>query len=178
MFLSLLKKRRSIRRYRDVPLEDAEIAALVEAALRAPSSRDRKPWEFVVVTDGETLAALSRAKPEGGAFLEKAAAGIVVCGDWERSDVWVEDCSVASTFILLAAESLGLGGCWIQIRSRPHDDSTTAGEYVSRILGLPPRLEVESIVAVGHPAETIPPHREGELSFEKVHYGRFGKGRE
>ena len=60
MFMSLLEKRRSIRRFLDRPVEKEKIDLLVEAALRAPSSRGFNPWEFVVVSDrrhaGETGA--------------------------------------------------------------------------------------------------------------------------
>jgi len=51
MFISLLQKRRSIRRFLDQPVEKAKVDLLVEAALRAPSSRGFNPWQFVVVDD-------------------------------------------------------------------------------------------------------------------------------
>jgi hypothetical protein len=47
--------------------------------------------------------------------------GIVVCGDRTQSDVWIEDCSIASILAQMASQSLGLGSCWIQVRNRMHD---------------------------------------------------------
>ena len=118
MFLSLIEKRRSIRRYLPWPVEKEKIDVLIEAALRAPSSRGFNPWEFIFVTDRDLLKTLSTTKKHGSSFLRNATLGIVVCADEKKSDVWVEDASIASIFIHLAAESIGLGSCWIQIRKR------------------------------------------------------------
>jgi len=174
MFLSLIQKRRSIRKYTGKPVEAEKIDTLVEAALRSPSSRGFNPWEFVVVTDKTLLEKLSKAKPHGASFLKNAPLGIVVCADPEKCDVWVEDASIASIFIHLAAESMGLGSCWIQIRKRMHDQTITAQEHVSGLLNIPKNLTVESIVAIGYPGEKKPPHRKEELQYKKVHYGLYG----
>jgi nitroreductase len=109
MFSSLIQKRRSIRKFREKPVENEKIEILIEAALRSPSSRGHNPWEFIVVTEPGLLEKLSSAKMHGSEFLKNAPLGIVVCADEDKCDVWVEDCSIASTFIFLASESLGLG---------------------------------------------------------------------
>ncbi|RLB08257.1 MAG: NAD(P)H-dependent dehydrogenase/reductase, partial [Deltaproteobacteria bacterium] len=140
-----------------------------------PSSRGFNPWEFIVVTDRDLLEKLSRAKEHGSAFLKGAPLGIVVCADPYKSDVWIEDSSIASTFILLAAESLGLGSCWIQIRERMHNEAKSAQEYISEILNIPKEMKVESIIAVGYPDEKKPPHRKEELQYGKVHINLYGK---
>jgi nitroreductase len=172
MFLSIIEKRRSIRKYTGKLVEAEKIDALIEAALRSPSSRGFNPWEFVVVTDKGLLEKLSKAKPHGASFLKNAPLGIVVCADPEKCDVWVEDASIASIFI--QAESIGLGSCWIQIRKRMHDQTTTAQAYIRSILNIPKNLNVESIVAIGYPAEKKPPHRKEDLQYKKVHYGLYG----
>ena len=174
MFLSLIQKRRSIRKYLGQPVEAEKIDALIEAAVRSPSSRGFNPWEFVVVTDKTLLEKLSKAKPHGASFLKNAPLGIVVCADPEKCDVWVEDASIASIFIHLAAESMGLGSCWIQIRKRMHDQTTTAQVYIRDLLDIPKNLSVESIVAIGYPGEKKLPHRKEDLQYEKVHYGLYG----
>ena len=175
MFLSLVEKRRSIRRYHEKPVETAKVAKLVEAALRSPSSRGFNPWEFVIVNDGDLLAKLSKAKPHGASFLKNAALGIVVCVDPEKCDVWVEDASIASIFLHLMSESMGLGSCWIQIRKRMYDQTKSAQTYVQELLNIPENLKVESIIAIGYPAESKLPHRKEDLQYEKVHYNDYGK---
>ena len=175
MFLSLVQKRRSIRQYLDKPVEPEKIDRLIEAALRAPSSRGFNPWEFVVVTDGLLLEKLSKAKPHGASFLKDASLGIVVCADPEKCDVWIEDASIASIYIHLAAESMELGSCWIQIRKRMHDQTKAAEQYIRELLNIPENLNVESMIAIGYPAEKKSPHPKEDLQYEKVNYNGYDK---
>lgn len=175
MIMSLIRKRRSIRRFLPRPLEAEKINVLLEAALRAPSSRGVNPWELVVVTEQDLLKELSRAKQHGSTFLKDAPLGIVVCADPEKSDVWIEDASIAGIFIQLAAESLGLGSCWIQIRERMHDGTKSAEEYVAGVLNIPTQMKVACIIAIGYPDMQKPPHKAEELLYEKVHRGIYGK---
>jgi len=175
MFMSLIEKRRSIRRFKKRPVESEKIDILLEAALRSPSSRGLNPWHFVVVTNPTLLAKLSQAKQHGSSFLRNAPLGIVICGDRDKSDVWVEDCSIASIFIHLAATFLELGSCWIQIRERMHDKTTTAEAHVQDILHIPARLSVESIVAIGYPDEAKHPHKKEALPYETVHHDAYGR---
>ena len=175
MFSSLIQKRRSIRKFREKPVENEKIEILIEAALRSPSSRGYNPWEFIVVTEPDLLENLSSAKMHGSEFLKNAPLGIVVCADEDKCDVWVEDCSIASTFIFLASESIGLRSCWIQIRERMHNETITSEKYVSEVLDIPSGLKVESVIAVGYPAETKPPHKKEELQYDKVFLNQYGK---
>jgi len=175
MFLPLIQKRRSIRKFKPQPVEPDKVEMLVEAALRAPSSMGSNPWEFVVVTDPAVLQRLSKAKPHGSTFLENAPLAVVVCANPEKSSVWVEDASIAATYIQLAAESLGLGSCWIQLRERMHDNEKTSGAYVSELLQIPEVMKVECIVALGYPGETKQPHGKENLEIHKVHAGLYGK---
>ena len=173
MFQSLIRKRRSIRKYLSRKVEPEKIEQLLEAALRAPSSRDLRPCRFIVVTESTALAKLARAKTGGSGFLDGAPLAIVICADTEKSDVWVEDASIASTFLLLAAESLDLGACWIQIRNRMHNDEKTSESYIADLLNIPENLSVLSIIALGYADETKSPHPVEELGFENVHREKF-----
>ena len=100
--IKLLRKRRSIRKYAKKPVPASVQKRLVEALLRSPSSRDIRPWQFIMVDDPALLAKLSRSKAHGAEFLARAPLGIVLCGDETRSDVWIEDCSIASIIAQLA----------------------------------------------------------------------------
>jgi nitroreductase len=174
MFLELIQTRRSIRKYEDKPIEDEKIDLLVEALLRAPTSMGKNSWKFVVVNDTAVLEKLSRAKPHGATFLKNAALGIVVCGDPQTSDVWIEDAAIASIIIHLAATALNLGSCWIQIRERPHDDTQSAEAYIADILDLPKHIKVLSIVAVGYPDEHKTPHPKKDLPYGSVSLNKYG----
>lgn len=174
MFIDLARTRRSIRRFADKPVEKEKVDQLIEAGLRSPSSKGSMPWEFVVVTESETLAKLSTAKPRGAAFLKDAPLAIVVCADADTTDVWVEDAAIAMTYLHLAATDLGLGSCWIQLRRRNFDESRTAGDRVQEILRLPDGMEVSAILAIGYPAEEKPPHPASSLKMGRVHFEHYG----
>ncbi len=175
MFLSLIEKRRSIRKYLRTPVETEKLEMLIEAALRAPSSMGTNPWEFVVVTDPSVLEKLSKAKPHGATFLKNAPLAIIVCADPDKSTVWIEDASIAAIYIHLAAESLELGSCWIQIRDRMYNETRSAEDYISEILDIPKNLKVEAMIAIGHPDEKKIPRSKENLPYEKVFMGAYGK---
>jgi len=175
MFLALVQRRRSIRKYRQKAVEDEKLGLLVEALLRAPTSMGKNSWQFVIVTEPAVLEKLSRAKPHGAAFLKNAALGIVICGDPQISDVWIEDASIASIYAHLAAASLDLGSCWIQIRERKHDDTRSAEAYIADLLKLPGHIKVLSIVAVGYPDESKAPHPQESLPYDRVAFNRYGR---
>jgi nitroreductase len=172
--LDLLRTRRSIRKYTEEPLSAEILDQLKEALLRSPSSRGLKPWEFFFVEDLELRERLARCKPHGASFLRKAALGIVVCGDESLSDVWVEDCSIASIVAHLTAHSLGLGSCWIQVRERNHADGRSSEEYIQQLLGIPDHLRVLSIIAVGHPAVEMEGHPLEDFDWNKIRHKRLG----
>ena len=173
MFLQLLQNRRSIRQFQDKPVEKEKIDQLVECMLRSPSSRSLNPWKFVVVDNKETLAALSQAKPHGAGFVKNAPLAIAVCAHPDLCDVWVEDCSIASILIHLAAADLGLGSCWVQLRLREHADGESASKHAAQILGLTGDMEVEAIIAIGYSGEQKAGHSKDSLLWDRVHYNRY-----
>lgn len=174
MFIEILRKRRSIRRFQDRAIEQEKLDILLEAVLRSPSSRGLNPWEFIVVTDKDTIAKLAQTKTHGSAFLANAPLAIVVCADPTKSDVWIEDTSVASLILHLCSTDLGLGSCWIQIRQRQYDDQTGSEAYVINTLGLQPSMNVEAIVAIGYAVEEKPGHEPSTLLYDRISYETYG----
>lgn len=170
MLIELLRKRRSIRKFSDQPIEQEKLDTLIESMLRSPSSRGLNPWHFVVVTDTEKIAGLARSKAHGSSFLAGAPLAVVVCADPEISDVWIEDTSIASLIVHLQAEDLGLGSCWVQIRNRPHDERISAETYVVNLLGLKPDSKVEAIIAIGYKDEEKDGRPADALLRERVSY--------
>jgi hypothetical protein len=81
----------------------------------------------------------------------------VICGEETESDVWIEDCSIASIIPQLIGQTLGLGYCWIQIRRRLSGTGKSSEEYAKEVLSLPKSLRVESIIAFGYPDEVKNP---------------------
>lgn len=171
--IDLIRKRRSIRSFTGEPLQPQAVELLVETLLRAPSSRNINPWQFVLVDDRALLEQLAAAKQHGSEFLKGAALAVVICADEGRSDVWVEDCSIAAILLQMTAQSLGLGSCWAQIRKRQHDKQASAEQFVQHLLGLPEQLRVASIIGIGHPAEKRRPLAADKLEYAKVSHNRY-----
>ncbi len=172
--MDILSRRRSIRKYKEDKIEPEKIEQLIKAALLAPSSRNLKPWEFIVVDDRDLLKKLAESKQHGSSFLKGAALAIVVLADPQKCDVWIEDASIVSIILHLTAESIGLGSCWIQIRARQHDDHQSAEDYVKDLLKIPATYKVESIISVGYPAEQKTLNNESELQYSKVYLNAHG----
>jgi len=166
--IDLLRSRRSIRKFKDEKIAPELIETIVEAALRAPSSRGINPWEFILVDDAAIMAKLSAAKQHGSQFLKNAPLGIVVCADTAKSDVCIEDCSIAAIIVHLTAHSLGLGSCWVQIRNRQHGPGKSSEAYIREVLGIPEQIMVQAIIGIGHPAEKKMPVNAESLQSDKI----------
>lgn len=173
MLYDLMKNRRSVRRFQAREIEKEKIDVILKSALTAPSSRDRKPAEFIAITDAEVLRKLALVRQTSSVFLSGAPLGIIVIADKNASDLWIEDATIAATFVQLAAQSLELVSCWIHIRDRMNNEVMTADEYVRRLLNVPDNYSVECMIAIGYPAESKEPHDEEKLDKGKLHYERF-----
>ncbi len=167
-FSELVKVRRSMRKFTEEKITAEEQRQLMRAALMAPSSKGLHSYEFVVVEDSHAIAQLAKSKDRGAEFLEGAPLAIVVMADPAVSDVWVEDASVAATMLLLQAEDMGLGACWVQIRNRADEQGTDAEDNVRRILNIEPEKRVLCIVAIGHKGMERKPQNEDRLAWDKV----------
>ncbi|HTG00362.1 MAG TPA: nitroreductase family protein [Nitrospirota bacterium] len=168
--IDLLRTRRTIRKYTQKPLDARTVDTLIEALLRSPSSRSIKPWEFILVDDRELLSKLSKAREHGSLHLRDAALGVVICADSTKSDVWIEDCSIAAILLQMTAHALGLGTCWIQIRNREHSKPITAEQYIQDLLGLPQHIKVECMVSIGYPDETKKPAAISKQDHDKIRH--------
>ena len=147
--LELMRSRMSVRNYADAPVLQEQLDTILEAAALAPTSRNRKPCKCFVVTERPILEQLSQAKQAGAAFTAQAGAAIVVAADSEISDTWIEDSSIAMTYMMLASESLGLGCCWVQMHLRFDADGNSAEERVREILNLPERFRIVGFLVLG-----------------------------
>ena len=187
-FLSILRRRRSVREFADRPVGDDDLDFLLEAARIAPSSNNTQPWRFVVVRDPEAILRLSGAAPVGVAFnrrwMSKAPCLIVGCAEpavvYHRAirpflsiDLAEIDVTIATEHIVLAAAERGLGTCWIGW----FDEGK-----IRKILGLPRRWRVIAMLAVGWPKDPLEerePKRKaiGEIAFLETPDAPWGQSR-
>lgn len=147
----ILEQRHSVRRFTQEPLTDEQICAIEAAASLAPTSHNSHSCSVVHTTDKDKLFAISESRDAGLGFFKYAPCAFAVIGDEEKSNVWVEDASIAATYILLKAHDMGLGACWGQIRLRTKKGAD-AEAAIKDILGIQPDKRVLCVVAVGHKA--------------------------
>ena len=167
--IDLILRRRSIRKYTAEPVSRADITRLLQAAMAAPSASNRRPWEFVVVTDPSRLQRLRQGLVLGH---YDAPAAIVVCGNKRRAlpafaqAFWIQDCSAAAQNILLAATGLGLGAVWVGV----HPIGPFV-YHVAKSLGLPRYVTPLGVIYVGHPAESKQPRTQYDQA--RVHWETY-----
>lgn len=171
--LNTVLARRSVRQYTDEPIPEEKLRSILHAGLAAASSKNRRPWEFVVVRNRDMLDRLCDCRPGAANLLGKCTAAVVVCADAELVDVWVEDCGSAMTQMHLTADALGVGSCWLQVRLRKAADGRDTADVVRSLLGIPEKYGVMAILTLGTPASHPAPHTVDELPLEKIHYEQF-----
>jgi nitroreductase len=172
-FIELLQNRRSKRKFTAQKIEAEKVEQLIRAALMSPTGKKTNHWDFIVVENPETLEKLSECKPHSAKLIAGAPLSIVVVGDPQQSDTWVEDCSIASIIIQLEAEELGLGSCWVQVKNREHDANSMSDDYIKGLLGIPAEKSVLSIIAIGYPDEIKKPFDLSNLMNHKIHREKF-----
>ena len=171
-FESLILSRHSTRRFSQQRLSADDAQKLLQAALLAPTSKNCKSYELVAVEDKDMLKRLSACKNSGSAFLEGCSLAVVVLGDKTVTDIWVEDATIAATYMQLQAEDLNIGSCWCHIRNRLLDEISSE-QYVRDLLDIPNRFGVLCIIGFGKKQQEHQPRDLSELRWEKVHIGRF-----
>lgn len=161
--LETILNRKSVRKYTARPVEKEKLEILVRAGMAAPSSRDRRPWEFVIVTDRKTLDTMAEGLPFAR-MLKETNQAIVVCGDTIKSDnAWFLDCSAAAQNILLAAESMGLGAVWTAVY--PYPDRI---RIVREELRLPDHIMPLNVIPIGYPQGKESP--KNKYNPQQIHY--------
>jgi nitroreductase len=165
---AFLKDIRSIRTYKDTPIDEAVLKDLIDAARMAPTARNIQPWEFVVITDKNVLAELAEIHTNGRFVKDAAAAIIVLCH--KNTEYFIEDGSAATQNVIIAARLYDLKSCWIGGCKGPYyeNDDIAMCEGVpckippmyddlctrlKEVVKAPMDLEVISIVSLGYSDE-------------------------
>jgi nitroreductase len=167
-FKDLVQARRSHRKFTEQEVAPEELQLILRAALMSPTSKGQRAWQFVVVDDKRAIEKLADAKNMGSQFLKGAPLAIVVLGNPDSNDCWIEDGSIAAISMQYQAQDLGLGSCWIEMRGRGLSDGTPADEVMRGILGYPEDQQALCILAIGHYADERKPQNEERLKWENV----------
>ena len=172
--LETIKNRRSVLRFETTKIGEEKIQAILEAGRWAPSWLNKQPWRFIVVTDPAIKESLSEFVPTVFKLgVREAPVCIVVSVDPSEDPFhFIEDGAVATQNMALAAQSLGLGSCWIGI-FRLEKEKKSSEEKIKDVLEIPKTHRVISLLPIGIPKYVREKDRK-ELS-QLVYRNKFGK---
>jgi len=160
--IEAIRKRRSIRKYKDKEIEEEKLNLLLEAARLAPSAKNRQNWIFVVVKDKAVKKQLVPAC-KNQEFVGEASVVVAGIADPSISRWYKIDMGIVFEHIALEAVELGLGSCWI---------GAFYEDQVKKVLNVPDNLEVVVLMTIGYPAEE-PEERPRKKIDEMIRYEKF-----
>ncbi len=150
----ILNKRRSVRKFSDREVEPEVVEQLIEATLKAPSSRNSRSTHLTVISNRETIEHIASMRDYGSSFVKGAPLVILVAGDREATDLWEVNCSISATLLQLTATDLGLASCWVHIHGRAHrqaePNAVSAEQVVRERVDLPEQQSILCAVAIGY----------------------------
>ena len=164
-----IRLKRAVREFKDAPLPEDTILAILNTGRRAQSSKNTQPWHFIAITDKAILKALSECGTWAG-HLAGAALGVaILTNDPSEKFQIMFDAGQAAAYMQLAAWELGVGSCLASIYE---------AEKARQLLGFPEDLHLRNAISFGYPldAEALgaPPRKGGRRSFdETVHRDRW-----
>ncbi len=147
-------KRRSIRKFKDIPVENEKLKEILKAGMNAPSACNKQPWEFVIIRDREKLNKISEFAPSWH-MLKESPIAIVVCGNTQKSmlNYWIQDCSASIQNILLQATTLNIGTVWLG--TTPIEERV---DFIKKMINAPKHIEPLGIIALGYGDEEKEPN--------------------
>lgn len=157
--VTVIKSRRSVRKYKPDPVPDAAVHDALECARMAPTARNAQPWQIGVVREKEMLVKIASVASHGK-FIADAVLCFAVFGRKDHQYV-VEDCCAATSQLILGLWAHGIGSCWVAGYQKDY------GEEVRKLLGVPDEYLLISLVPAGFPAEMPRPSKLslGDIAF-------------
>lgn len=172
-FIEYIRNRRSNRKYDGEAVSREKLDLILEAGLRSPTGNNFGETEFIVVEDRETLLFLAHLRKVATRMLKSAGAAIVVVADKEKSNLWIEDASAAMAYMHLTASALGLGSCWVQMRTREDINDNYLEDVIGDRFNLSDKMGVLAILAIGNIEEKDKKEARKNLNWDRVHFEEF-----
>ena len=143
--ITVIKSRRSIRSFREESVPQEVIRDALECARLAPTARNDQPWLFGVIKREELLSAIAHLTDHGH-FIAKAPVCFAIFGERDAK-YYLEDCSAATTQLILGLWSHGVGSCWVAGDKKPY------AEPIRALLKVPEQYTLVSLVPAGYPSD-------------------------
>jgi nitroreductase len=162
--LDAIKKRCSIREFKEKPIPEEIIKEIVNAGRLAPTGRGEEPWEFIIIREKEIRQRIAQIAKTNGSFIAQVPVCIAVfC---KPTKYYLEDGSVATENILISATSFGIGSCWVAGDKKPYC------EEIRKILNVPEGYKLVSLIALGYPLKKPVPKQKRKLD-DVLHWEKF-----
>ena len=164
--LSAINKRKSVRNFiKERPVGKEDVDALIKAGMAAPSGKDIRPWELLIVDDRHLLDKMAEELPTAKMLADSPMA-IIVCGDTTKSFYWYLDCAAVTQNILIAAEAMNLGAVWTA--AYPYRDRMS---IVINNIGIPSHILPLAVIPVGYPEG--PQNAKNKYNKTKIHTNKW-----
>lgn len=146
--MNAIFNRRSVRKFKNQPVELEKIDKILRAAMQAPSAANQQPWEFIVIQNKEALEKLSGVSPYAKPVASSGVTFVLAAN--EKSflvpTAWQQDMSAAAENMLIEAAELELGGVWFGVAT-----SDIVMENVSKLYELPSHIKPFALISIGYP---------------------------
>jgi len=162
--LEAIRTRRSARGLEATDISPEDLTTIVDAGRLAPSGKNTQPWDFVVITDPETISQLAEIQ----SLLGQASAVVAIVADEHASPYWLEDASAAAQNMLLAIHALGYGSRWIEGTLKPVESRA------KELLAVPAEKRLIIMLPIGKPVFGDTPKAKKPLE-EVIHWNRYGQ---
>ncbi len=159
-----IRKRRSIREYKDIDIPREVLINVIDAARYAPSAGNLQPWKFIIITDEEKRRKIADICSQQF-WMEQAPVHLILCCAVEKPSVHygprgemlysIQDCAMAAQNVMLAAYEVGLGSCFVA--SFVEDD-------LRAIADISERIRPQAVITLGYPAEEPEMPKRGDLN--------------
>lgn len=173
-FKELISKRRSIRKYEPQPIPQEVVERLLEATLKAPSSRNSHSTHLMVIEDKATIEKMAGMRDYGSSFMKSAPLVILVMGDDTVTDKWQINATISATTLQLACVDEGLGSCWVHVdgslQFKDEPEGPKADAYLREMLPIPEGYQILCAIAIGYTTFSPAPLPEWD---QKAHIHRL-----
>lgn len=178
-FLELVKKRKSVRKYKNKSISREKLMKCVESARLAPSACNSQPWKFIIVDESNLIQEISKKAFHTfysvNSFVQGAKALIVVVSDkvgFQRkvakflkgTNYYLIDIGIACEHLILQATELGLGSCWIGWFDE---------KRIKNILDIPKRKKVDIVISLGYPKNSHPSFKNRKERNEIISFNKY-----
>ena len=172
MLKDIIFERRTVRKFKEDKVDRELLDELLKYSLMGPSYGNSRPVEFIVVEDKDTLNALSGIETFGTKYIAECPTVVIVMADTDLSETWVEECSIAASYLQLLAQEAGLNTAWVNLKDGETKDDVPMQEFTRNLFNLPKSYATLCMIPIGYGNEKVRKRVDFDAS-PKIHSEKF-----